>query len=412
MAGEDSGLDVAYLSTEFPPQVFGGLGVYVENISRELAALGNRVTVFSLGQPDLKRRESCGGVEVVREVPASMRDALEVFFSSQTLAWGDGLNLLCDLISYNQQSAARILESGQFCLCVAHDWLGLPGGLAVRGKVPLIYHVHGTEVGRSEQPNPQLVELEVRGAALADAVLTVSHAMKCELVGLGVDEDKIRVCHHGVDSQKFAPKNARPKRVEQLRRQFGIGSDDQVVLFLGRMEPVKGVRQLLEAVPAVRDRHPGAKLIMVGQGTMRDWAASEAARLGGVSLVDRFISQQEKIDLYFLADLCVFPSLYEPFGIVALEAAAMARPAVVGAAGISGLREIVENPSAPKPTGVHVNPKDPSDIAWGINMALDDSERLKRWGKNARQRASESFTWQAAAKKTLEVYEETVSSRA
>ena len=332
MAGEDSGLDVAYLSTEFPPQVFGGLGVYVENISRELAALGNRVTVFSLGQPDLKRRESCGGVEVVREVPASMRDALEVFFSSQTLAWGDGLNLLCDLISYNQQSAARILESGQFCLCVAHDWLGLPGGLAVRGKVPLIYHVHGTEVGRSGQPNPQLVELEIRGASLADAVLTVSHAMKCELVGLGVDENKIRVCHHGVDSQKFAPKNARPKRVEQLRRQFGIGSDDQVVLFLGRMEPVKGVRQLL--VQFLRtDRHQ--PLIMV-RGRCASLQRGSEAWWGSA-----WLHSSRTKDLY---GFC-FPATAG----LSLWRRPMARPAKLGPR-ISGCGDRGES-LRPKPTG-------------------------------------------------------------
>ena len=79
---------------------------------------------------------------------------------------------------------------------------------------------------------------------------------------------------------------------------------------------------------------------------------------------------------YALADLCVFPSLYEPFGIVALEAAAMGKPAVVGAAGTSGLAEIVENPADSRPTGVHVNARDPGDIAWGINLALEDLERL------------------------------------
>ena len=96
---------------------------------------------------------------------------------------------------------------------------------------------------------------------------------------------------------------------------------------------------------------------------------------------------------YATADLCVFPSLYEPFGIVALEAAAMARPAVVGASGTSGLREIVENPAATKPTGVHVNARDPVDLAWGINLALEDPVRLKAWGKNARVRVLDLFTW-------------------
>ncbi len=114
---------------------------------------------------------------------------------------------------------------------------------------------------------------------------------------------------------------------------------------------------------------------------------------------------------YALADLCVFPSHYEPFGIVALEAAAMARPAVVGASGTSGLLEIVENPASKRPTGVHVDGRRPEDIAWGINLALEDRERLKAWGKNARELVLERFTWKKAAEQTLAIYEEVVARR-
>ena len=101
-----------------------------------------------------------------------------------------------------------------------------------------------------------------------------------------------------------------------------------------------------------------------------------------------------------------FPAIYEPFGIVALEAAAMGKAAVVGAAGTSGLAEIVKNPAAARPTGVHVNARDPRDIAWGINLALEDLDRLKSWGENARARVREEFTWQKAAERTLAIYKE------
>jgi glycosyltransferase involved in cell wall biosynthesis len=111
---------------------------------------------------------------------------------------------------------------------------------------------------------------------------------------------------------------------------------------------------------------------------------------------------------YALADLCVFPSIYEPFGIVALEAAAMGKAAVVGASGTSGLAEIVKNPGDARPTGVHVNARDSQDIAWGINLALEDLDRLKSWGKNARARVIEEFTWKKAAERTLAIYKEVV----
>jgi glycogen synthase len=109
--------------------------------------------------------------------------------------------------------------------------------------------------------------------------------------------------------------------------------------------------------------------------------------------------------------LCIFPSLYEPFGIVALVAAAMSKVAVVGASGFSGMKEIVRHQGSDKPTGVHVNRRDPRDIAWGINLVLENSELRKTWGSNDRQRILENFTWMKAAEKTLAIYEEALSSR-
>lgn len=404
-------MDIAYLSTEFPPMVYGGLGVYVDSISREIASMGHKVAVFTMGRPDLKRKETKKGVTAFREIPLPMSDALEIFYSKETLSWGSGLDFLNDFLSYNQLAAARVRDSGPFDLCVAHDWLALPAGMALRKSVPMIYHVHCTEIGRSEHPNKQLVSLEVKGARLADLVLTVSEAMKGELEGLGVLADKIRVCYHGVDTRLFDPSAVKPEHLEMLRESYGLKESDKVLLFLGRLEPVKGVFQLLSALPLIRKNHPDVRLLVVGNGSLSDQVRSEAERLGGVVIVDRYLSPQEKAYHYALADLCIFPSIYEPFGIVALEAAAMERACVVGASGVSGLREIVMKPETEKPTGVHVNPRDPNDIAWGVDLALKDPDRLREWGRNARERVLEMFTWRKAAEKTLEIYEEVIAYR-
>lgn len=398
---------IAYFSTEFPPLIYGGLGVYVDNISRQLTGLGQKISVFTWGNDKLPRHEIVSGIDVFRETPVPMRDSLEIFLSQESRSWGEGLNFMLDLFSYNQLSASDLLLEGPFDLAVAHDWLGLPGGMAVKkAGVPLIYHVHGLEAGRSESPNEQLVALEKKGAKAADLVITVSEAMKRELVALGTDPEKIRVCYHGVDAALFDPDRADPTRLAVLRQKFGFAEDDIVVLFVGRLEPVKGIVQLFSALAKVRAEHPGVKLLVVGKGSLEGFARQEAERVGSVALVTDFLNAEDKLHIYALADLCVFPSLYEPFGIVALEAAAMGRAAVVGAAGISGLGEIVENPATSRPTGVHINALDPSDIAWGINLALQDPERLKRWGKNARQRVLDEFTWQKAAEKTLQFYKE------
>lgn len=403
---------VAYLSTEYPPLVFGGLGVYVDNISRALVSLGQGISVFTLGNEGLKRHEELEGVEAFRETPVNMRDGMEIFLSAESLAWGSSLDFLVELLNYNQLAASDLQREGPFDLCVAQDWLGLPGGMAAkRAGVPLIYHVHGLEVGRSVNPNPQLVALEKKGALAANLVLTVSLAMKQQIEIMGVPEEKIRVCYHGVDSALFDPAKAEPGKLQALRKRYGFREDDLVVLFVGRLEPVKGLVQLFSAMKAVVSRHPKAKLLVVGRGSLEDWARMEAERLGFVTLVTDFLDPEEKMHQYALADLCVFPSIYEPFGIVALEAAAMGRAAVVGASGTSGLGEIVQNPAQEKPTGVHVDGRSPEDIAWGINLALEDRERLRVWGRNARARAEQEFTWQMAAKRTLEIYEEAAASR-
>ncbi|MDM7934631.1 MAG: glycosyltransferase family 4 protein [Methanothrix sp.] len=401
---------IAYISNEYPPLVYGGLGVYVDSISRHIASLGHGIAVFTWGEDGLEEQEAVDGVDVSRVQPLPMRDCLEIFLSQETLGWGAGLRFLLDLLSYNQISAERIISDGPFDLCVSQDWLGLPGGMAVRrAGVPLIYHVHGLETGRSERPNPQLVALERRGTEVADKVITVSYAMRQELVALGASPDKIAVCYHGVDSGFFDPGRADPVRLSALRERYGLGDEDTVLLFLGRLEPVKGVLQLLSALPAVRRQHPEVKLLLVGKGSLEVPARREAERQGGIILVTDFLDSEDKMLHYALADLCVFPSLYEPFGIVALEAASMGRPAVVGASGTSGLREIVQNPSSESPTGVHVNARDPGDIAWGINLALADPVMMSEWGRNARKRALSEFTWQRAVDRTLGIYQEVAS---
>jgi glycosyltransferase involved in cell wall biosynthesis len=117
-----------------------------------------------------------------------------------------------------------------------------------------------------------------------------------------------------------------------------------------------------------------------------------------------FIPEEERIRHYAACDVAVFPSLYEPFGIVSLEAMSMGKPVVVGASGASGMREQVV-PSGPDQCGFHVNPHEPVDIAWGIISVLADPVTARKYGENARRRTLQYFTWDVAAKNTLSIYE-------
>ena len=241
-------------------------------------------------------------------------------------------------------------------------------------------------------------------------VITVSNAMKEELIQLGFPAERVHVCYNGVDPEKYSPEAVSRETIEEIRQNYDLKEDDQMIFFIGRLVWVKGVDKLVMAMPHVLKEIPNAKLIVVGLGDMREYLEKLVKNLkleDAVKFNFRFIPEEERIAHYAACDVAVFPSLYEPFGIVTLEAMSMEKPVVVGARGVSGMREIVI-PTGPEQCGFHINPYDPMDIAWGIINSIRDPEQKKRFGENGRKRVMENFTWDIIAKKTLELYEQVV----
>jgi glycosyltransferase involved in cell wall biosynthesis len=155
-----------------------------------------------------------------------------------------------------------------------------------------------------------------------------------------------------------------------------------------------------------------AKLVIVGVGELQEYLMNltRTLRLDEyVKFCFDFIPEEERILHYAACDVAVFPSFYEPFGIVALEAMSMEKPVVVGATGVSGMREIVIC-RGEEQCGFHVDPNNPSDIAWGVVAALEDPEKRKFLGKNGRKRVLSEFTWSKIAEKTIELYQKIVKT--
>jgi len=241
-------------------------------------------------------------------------------------------------------------------------------------------------------------------------IVTVSYAMKDELVQLGFPKEKIQVSYNGVDPQKYDPAKVPADKVRAIRERYGIKDQDSMILFLGRLVAVKGVDKLIMAMPHILTKVPNAKLVIVGVGELQEYLTNltRTLRLDDyVKFCFDFIPEEERIQHYAACDLAAFPSFYEPFGIVALEAMSMEKPVVVGAAGVSGMREIVIC-RGEEQCGFHVDPNNPSDIAWGVTSALEDPERSKWIGKNGRKRVLSEFTWGKIAEKTVELYEKIV----
>lgn len=409
-------MDIVFFVWEYPPRLVGGLGTYAAEITRELVKLGHTVLVFTLNDGKLRTRELMAGVEVHRPYLVDLTEIMFDVVAEDIRRWGPGLKFFCDIFLYNILSASKLVndlvrkEQLRVDIISVHDWLSVIGGVIAKQelKLPMVFHFHSTEQGRTLGDGSKIViELERKGASYSDAIVTVSYAMKDELIGLGYPSEKIHVVWNGVDPNKYDPGKISQEEREAIRRRYGIGEDEFMILFVGRLTPVKGPDKLIMAMPYVLEKHPNAKLVIVGKGEMESYLTNLAKSLGIVDKVKfrfEFISERERIAHYAAADVAVFPSLYEPFGIVALEAMAMEVPVVVGARGVSGFRESVV-PYGPEQTGYHVNPYDPKDIAWGINCILDDPKRARQLGKNGRQRVLREFTWRRVAERTVEVYQ-------
>jgi glycogen(starch) synthase len=409
-------LRIGFFVWEYPPQLVGGLGTYAEYVTHEFVDIGHDVSVFTLNPGNLKTREILKGVEIHRPLIADASNIFPFFVVDDLKKWGTNIKLFNDIFIYNILSATKFLnglikkERYNFDMVCVHDWLSSISGLVIKNeaKIPVVFHTHSTEWGRSGGQGSEVVShLEVAMAQNANRIITVSYAMQEDLIKHGWPQSKISVVWNGVDPERYNPRNCKKGDVEKVREKYGIPGDWNMLLFVGRLTWVKSVRNLLQAMPIVLNEYPNTKLVILGKGEEQTDIVETADRLGiKDKIVYRFdfVPEDERILHYAAADVCVFPSIYEPFGIVSLEAMAMEKPVVVGARGVVGFREQVIS-TGPEQNGMHINGEDPADIAWGIKETLRNPEKARNWGENGRKRVIEYFTWRKVAEETLKIYE-------
>jgi len=409
-------LRIGFFVWEYPPKLVGGLGTYADYITREFVGLGHDVTVFTLNPGKLKTREVIKGVEVHRPMNVDASNVFPMFVTQDLRQWGTNIRFFNDIFIHNILSVAKFInelikkEGHYFDVVCVHDWLSGISGIIVKNetKVPVVFHVHSTEFGRSGGQGSGVVShLESATAEAADRIITVSHAMREDLTRHGWPKSKISVVWNGVDPERYNPEKCKKSDVEKIREKYGIQKDECMLFFLGRLTWVKGVRNLVQAMPLILEEYPKAKLVILGKGEQQSDITETASRLGisdKVVCCFEFVPEEERILHYAASDVCIFPSVYEPFGIVSLEAMSMGKPIVVGAHGVVGFREQVVS-SGPDQNGIHANGGDSADIAWGVGQVLKDSNRAKKWGENGRKRVLQYFTWKKAAEQTLQIYE-------
>jgi len=414
-------MKIACFVDEFPPFFRGGLGTYATEISRQLIRKGHFLSVFSRNMGNDPTSDTWSGVDVHRPRLMKFSDIFSIVNPDEVKTWdGNGQEFFAETILYNLLSASKLVndlvlkDKERYDMLVSHDWLAALAGIIARRNLgaPFVFHFHSTEQGRNPAGSPTIKDIELLSATVADRIVTVSYAMRDELVSLGYPGQKIRVIHNGVDEKKYDATRFSARQIEAFREKIGVGSSP-MIFFIGRLTRVKGIDSLVWAMPRIIQEIPDAKLVILGKGEMDQMLTGLVRDLHlveNVILHFKMVDEAERLMYYAACDIAVFPSKYEPFGIVCTEAQSMGKPVVVGATGTSGFREQVI-PTGNEISGFHINPYDPMDIAKYVVKILKDPDLATTMGKNGRSRVLRNFTWDIASEKTIGVYQELFDGR-
>ena len=385
---------VLMLSWEYPPVLVGGLGRHVHALATALAAAGHQVTVVTRHADGAPLETYADGVHILRapEDPVGFPLA-----TPSLLAWTMAFNHTLT------RTALRATHTHDYDVIHAHDWLVAHTAITLADHldIPLVTTIHATEAGRHQgwlpdEMNRTIHSVEHWLGHESRRLITCSGYMRDQVTALfDLPTGHIDVVPNGVDNRAWA---AQPRAVTAARKRFA--GDGPLIGFAGRLVYEKGVQHLVHAIPHLRDRHPGLRVVIAGDGPYRPDLQEQARHLG----LDRtirfagFMTETQLPAVLGATDATVVPSLYEPFGMVALEAAAAGAPLAVAATG--GLTEIVEAGI----TGVTFPHSDPDALAGAVDTLLGDEVFARRVARRARTMVTDHYGWASIAARTAAVY--------
>ena len=386
-------MNVGKVSWEFPPRVVGGIARHCEGLAKALVQQNHQVHLFTLDFPGSPNYEEMNGIKVYR--------------AATELGHPNFLTWVLLFNHFLEKKMAEVSQSVEFDVMHVHDWLAAFAGISFKRYLqkPMVLTVHSTEIGRAQGLHSadsfSIDGIEWWATYEADKVIACSQSMKNEICGhFNLPWDKVDVIPNAIDATKY---NSSVDR-GSVRKRYGVGWGEKMILCVGRLVPQKGIEYFIRAIPSIASRYPEVKFIIVGEGWSRDFLEAEArsTRQRGKIRFTGFVSDKEVIDLMKSADVLIVPSVYEPFGIVALEGMATGVPVV--ASQVGGLSEVIEHDR----TGLFVYPKSPESIAWGIHRILSDPDHARWLTENAKDKLQKAYSWEAVAMKTVEVYRKLV----
>jgi glycogen(starch) synthase len=301
------------------------------------------------------------------------------------------------------RAALRAADAGQFDVVHAHDWLVTHTAVTIAEHLerPLVATIHATEAGRHQGWLPDDLNRSIHSVEWwlgheASRVLVCSSYMKWEVTRLlELPPSKVEAIPNGVDSSIW---KAAPSAVQAARTRYA--GEGPLVGFAGRLVYEKGVQHLVSAIPQMRDEHPGLRVVIAGDGPYREELIDAARKLKLQRTISftGFLNERELPAVLAATNATVVPSLYEPFGMVALEAAAAGAPLAVADTG--GLAEIIESGV----TGVTFPHSDPDALATAVGSLLSAPEHAQSLARQALTMVGERYGWQSIAAKTAGAY--------
>jgi glycosyltransferase involved in cell wall biosynthesis len=383
-------MKILVLTWEFPPRLVGGIARHVAELYPELIKLGHEIHLITVEFGEAPRYEVVDGIYVHR---------VSVGYSQDFFHWVVNMNE-----SMGRHGAKLILEEGGFDLIHAHDWLVGDAAIALKHnfKIPLVATIHATEFGRCNglhNDTQRYISGKERLLAYnAWRVIVCTDYMRREVEkALDIPWDKIDVVYNGIRPEKKV--RSHEFDAWNFRRRFASDAE-KIVYYVGRMTYEKGVSVLLNAAPKVSWEMGGyVKFVFIGGGNT-DHLKRQAWDLGiwDKCYFTGFMSDQDLDKFQTIADCAVFPSLYEPFGIVALESFAARVPVVVSDTG--GLPEVVRHTK----TGIVTWTNNADSLAWGILEVLQNPGYAQWLIDNAYEDLGRRFSWPKLAKQTEAVY--------
>lgn len=403
-------MKVLMLSWEYPPHVVGGLGKHVAELLPALAREGVDVHLVT------PRWAGGQSTEQVYVPPTSDSGAGSITVHRVDPPTVPMPNFFVTATRTNEplEAVARELwdTSGPFDLVHAHDWLVGQAAVTLKHayKVPLLATIHATEYGRGRGSVNGEIPRAIHNAEWwltyeAWRIICCSQFMAGEVeTALRVPPDKVDVIPNGIDTTRFDV--LANEDLTDFRRGFADPSE-KIVFYVGRVVYEKGVHLLVEAMPRLLAERPAVKLVVAGTGQSLGAVRQLASDLGvgARCYFTGFVPDATRDRLFRVADVAVFPSLYEPFGIVALEAMAARTPVVVSEVG--GLVEVVKHAE----TGITVFPDNVDSLVWGIRHTLDHPDWARQRAETAYRMVVEQYSWDAIARRTIQVYTRILSER-